>query len=92
MADVHVQIEVTSGENRLPKAIAAMREFDPDFPSWSAGERWWHKPPTNARAILARCLSRHGMSGRLSVVEHQDGTAWDAIPNPVWTGFSARSG
>lgn len=93
MSDVHVRIDVTAGTTAdLAKALREMRERDRDFPGDDPSAQWWHKPPDNARAVLARCLSRHGLSGRLSVVEHPDDgtTPWDAIPEPVWSGFTAR--
>lgn len=96
MADAHVQIECTSGATwRLAHAIAEMHERDGDFPDWYAGHRWWHKPPDTARQMLARCLSRHGLSGRLSVVvyDHRlhEGLP-DNVPPPLWSGFTARGG
>lgn len=90
MADLHIRIEVSGGQSSsLSKALRQMREFDPDFPSFADGQSWWHKPPDNARALLARCLSRHGLTGRLTVVEHDGESAWDTPPDPVWTGFTA---
>lgn len=90
MADLHVRIEVSAGHpSGLAKAIKKMQEVDPDFPPLTDRRTWWHKPPDNARAILARCLSRHGLTGRLSVVEHDGVSAWDASPEPIWTGFTA---
>lgn len=89
MADVYVQIEVTEGDNRLAKALNELREIDPDFPPLG-GRNWWHKPPDNARGVLARCLSRHGMSGRLSVEPHDGVSASDCPPPPRWTGFTAK--
>ncbi len=94
MGDAYVQIEITDGsQSRLSKALREMSANEPDFPSArnSINHGWWHKPPDNARAILARCLSRHELSGRLSVELHDGIAAWDVPPPPRWTGFTARS-
>lgn len=92
MADVHVRIEITSGgQAALSKAVREMQERDRDFPSLTDGQTWWRKPPNNPRGALARCLSKHGLTGKLSVVEHVEGTEWDAIPPPQWTGFTAKA-
>lgn len=89
MPDVHVRIEIREGTG-INQAIRSMQRTDPDFPSLEGGQEWWHKPPDNARALLARRLSRYGLSGRLSVAVHQEGTEWDAKPPPVWSGFTAK--
>lgn len=91
MPDVHVQILVDpdSGGN-LGKAIAELREIDPDF-LWPSAS-WWHKPPDNARGLVAKTLSKHGCKGKLSVEPHAGGDhPWDEAPPPRWTGFSPRS-
>ena len=90
MADVFVVIEVSQGPAwALTKAIKCLQEQDADFPGHTVGG-WWHKPPDNARGMIARCLSRHGLTGRLSVEPHQgDGAAWNEPPQLRWTGFTA---
>ena len=91
MADVFVKIEVAPGERteaRLAKALRALRALDGDF-LWPE-KPWWHKPPDRARALVARVLSRHGLTGRLSLTRHVEGTAFDAEPPAHWTGFTAR--
>ena len=88
MADVHVQIVIDpTSTGNLGKAVANLKETDPDF-LWPE-KPWWHKPPDNARVLIARVLSRHGLSGKLSVEEHAgEGHPWDGPPPPRWTGFS----
>jgi len=92
VADLYVKIEISSTSSQtqacLAKALRALRELDSDF-GWP--ERpWWHKPPDRARALVARTLSRHGLTGRLSLEPHLEGTAFDAEPPARWTGFTAK--
>lgn len=88
MADVHIRIEVQDGPpSGLSKAVRDLQDRDGDFPSLLGGESWWHKPPDNARGVVARALSRQGLRGRLSVEPHRDGDDWDTPPPPRWTGF-----
>jgi hypothetical protein len=88
LADVHVQIVVDpDSTGNLGKALAELKEHDPDF-LWPSAP-WWHKPPDNARGVVARALSKHGCKGKLSVEPHAgEGHPWDAAPEPRWTGFS----
>ena len=94
MGDVHIQIDIRAGNRgALSKVVAHMQTLDRDFPAMSDSRTWWHKPPDNARAMLARSLSYHGLTGRLSVVGSPpyDGTnPYTAIPEPVWSGFTAK--
>ena len=83
MSDLHVRIEAQGGN--LGKALADLHRRDPDF-AWP-GLPWWHKPPDNARSVVARTLSRYGCSGRLSLVTY---AAREPLPPPRWTGFTAR--
>lgn len=89
MADAYVRIEFfehQSGGN-LGRALAEIKEYDPDF-MWP--ERpWWHKPRPDARAWISRVLSRHRLTGRLSIVEYAGG-AFGEEPPVRWTGFTAR--
>lgn len=90
MPDVHIRIEFdadSSGDRS--KAFRELWERDPDF-LWPTAP-WWHKPPNNPRGVLARCLTKHGCKGRLSVEPHVSGTPSDQPPPPRWTGFSPRS-
>lgn len=90
MADAYVEVDVRSSRrpSGMSKAIKALRAFDSDFPSILPG--WWHKPPDNMRSVVARFLSRHGLSGRLSVELHDGVSAWDMPPKSRWTGFTTR--
>lgn len=91
MSDAYIYIEVTSGPNSgLSKALLYLRECNPrHFPDQIPG--WWHKPPDDARALVARSLSCHGLTGRLSVVLYVHDLHKDlkTLP-PRWTGFTAR--
>jgi hypothetical protein len=89
MPDMHVQIWISPGSTGdLSTALSEMHCRDSDF-LWSS-ITWWHKAPNNARALLARCLSRHGLQGKLSVEPHPDEAPWDCMPTARWTGFSPK--
>jgi hypothetical protein len=91
MADLHIRLEVASG-TRLAQAVAELRERDSGFPDLcdSAAGTWWHGPPDNARSLVCRTFSRHGLTGRVSLAEHLEGTECSASPPARWSGFTAR--
>lgn len=93
-----------TGAKAFAAAVRCIRSnrFDPDFPDikptrrtptstnrWTFhAEGWWHKPGDIKH--VARFLSRHGLSGRLSVEPPpEDGDDWTSKPKPVYKGFSA---
>lgn len=85
----------------LAAAVRALRARDPDFPDL-VERHWWHKAPDDARATVARTLSRHGCTGRLSVEPRPEAWSrvetappdltWQTPPPRRWTGFSTRQG
>ena len=90
MADVYVRIELAEHPNNgnLGRALKEIKEYDPAF-MWP--ERpWWHKARPDARAWVSRVLSRHGLTGKLSIVEYAGG-AFDEEPPACWSGFTAQS-
>lgn len=94
MSDHHLRIEITSGNSgKLAGVLQRLRlNYDRDIPDLtdSAAGTWWHKMPDDARAVVSRALSAAGLTGRISLAEHVEGTAWNASPPPRWTGFTAR--
>ena len=88
MPTMYVQIEVREGTHAsLVKALRYMSENDRCFPNVLAGDGYWRLEDGKARGSLARCLSYHGLTGRLSVVA----VGPDGQPGPPrWTGFNAR--
>ena len=86
---VEVEVQTSRRPSGMSKALKELQELDRDFPSTLPG--WWRNPPDNPRGFVARCLSRHGLTGRLSVAPWAEWSAWDEPPKPRWTGFNARS-
>lgn len=93
-----------TGAKAFAAAVRCIRsnDYDPDFPDlkptrrtpthknrWAFhAEGWWHKPGDLKH--VARFLSRHGLSGRLSIEGWKNGDeAWMKQPKPVYKGFTA---
>lgn len=98
MPDAYVIILLEPGDQgaqaRYAKAIRAMRARFDGFPDVFAGSalQWWmNAPEKRARSLLARCLSKYGLRGQVSVVPHPGGDhPWDKPPVPRFTGFMPR--
>ena len=89
MSSVYVRIEVDlmGSPGNLGKAIAWLRAQDRDF-LWP-DDPWWYKPSCkNPRGRIARCLSRFGLRGRLSVEPHDGKSEAGVPPTPRWSGFT----
>jgi hypothetical protein len=106
MGDAYVVVDLDdlpdgSAAKAFVAAVRCIRSnaFDPDFPDlrpircqglrWALhAEGWWHKPGDLKH--VARFLSRHGLTGRLSIEGWKNGEeAWGTRPKPVYKGFSA---
>lgn len=87
VAYVVVELHPDSKGN-LSKAIRYMQDQDRHF-FWPDSP-WWSHPPDNPRGFVARSLSYHGLTGRLSVVLCPDDVS--TAPEPIWTGFTPKKG
>lgn len=92
MSDAYTLIDLRYGsQSAYRRALDEAREtIGGDFPfdallSTPMMGIWWHRGDPSGRSYLARLLSRHGLTGRLSVESDAFGVA-----RIRWTGFTAR--